>query len=873
MEENMKKRSIVKWKTWTARALMLSWLALAAGPGIATAAIHTVCAAGCTFNNANSNGNPVQAAIDAAVPGDIIEIRAGEVFNVRVVLPAKKGSQYITVRSSQWRDLPLPGYRVNPDEHGALMPSLQVFNTSEPALRAGANELQISNVNPATDTFTIPGHGWATNTKISCRTVESSILPDSIEVDTVYYVLNTGANTFQVSLTEGGGPLDIKSGLYSPNTYCTPVNPAHHFRFIGIDFQTKPGQETLYHLVEIGTSEESAVAGVPHHIEFERCLFRGFPNDSGPRNLLTLNGAYLRVEDSWLAHAKQYASESHAILLAHTPGPVVIRNNYINGASINILTGGTRTAIRGMVTSNVTIEGNLIEKLPYQLYGSGPGAPSGACLTGRYYINTNVNSTSCSDGGCYTCQDGSWVQDLAAPYRSSHFLTKALTEFKHCFRCRIEGNVIRTGFDGHDTGNPGYCMLLSSYQLATNRDVIFRNNRCDDVWSGFGMGSSDTVPMPHQNGPVRIENNLVTGMGRWPQYSVFAQEGTGAQRRAAYFATTYDNVSYKNNTIRTAGATTFGLLFSNTLGGPNPGFAFENNIIPQGIHVDGALDVGCGANGIGKFIQDAPGKMKNVVMFGSATSIYWSCAFQNLSLPPSVAYVSETDNRLSPTSPHSARCTSGCSFAGTDGKDVGVDVPVLEEAVSGSIAGTPKWSDQARLRVSEGSTRALLSYLAPDDVSCSVELFENAAMTQLYTDTSNTELQVDNRAGSVSDGRRRRFVLGTQVPLVANTLYYGRLTCGSRIMPFQLRTKTPGSETVQFGIQLQDSQAHHVVVEYDTNPAMTSPQVTNAVSFSNGTAKVMFPVAPGNVIYARWKKRDQSNTALASGPVEVYVAP
>jgi hypothetical protein len=92
-------------------------------------------------------------------------------------------------------------------------------------------------------------------------------------------------------------------------------------------------------------------------------------------------------------------------------------------------------------------------------------------------------------------------------------------------------------------------------------------------------------------------------------------------------------------------------------------------------------------------------------------------------------------------------------------------------------------------------------------------------------------------------------------------------------MPFQLRTRQAGSETVRFGIQLQDAEAHNAVVEYDTNPAMTSPQVTAPVSFSNGLVNLSVPVTPGSVVYARWKKRNQSNTALTTGPVEVYVNP
>jgi len=89
------------------------WIAvcLAVGAGAGEAATLNVCASGCQFSN-------VQSAIDAASPGDLILLRAGETFTGNLVLRAKSSSStsYITIRSdAPLGDLPAVGVRLIPE--------------------------------------------------------------------------------------------------------------------------------------------------------------------------------------------------------------------------------------------------------------------------------------------------------------------------------------------------------------------------------------------------------------------------------------------------------------------------------------------------------------------------------------------------------------------------------------------------------------------------------------------------------------------------------------------------------------------------------------------------------------------------------------
>src|SRR4051812_11803364 len=72
-------------------------------------------------------GTSLQAAINAAVPGDTITIQAGATFTGNFVLPDKAGTGWITIRSSAMNLLPPDGVRVKPSD-AVNMPKLVTPN-------------------------------------------------------------------------------------------------------------------------------------------------------------------------------------------------------------------------------------------------------------------------------------------------------------------------------------------------------------------------------------------------------------------------------------------------------------------------------------------------------------------------------------------------------------------------------------------------------------------------------------------------------------------------------------------------------------------------------------------------------------------------
>lgn len=87
-----------------------------------------------------SAGGRLQAALDTARPGDVIELTAGSAYVGNFVLPSKPGTEWITIRSSAHAQLPPPGSRIAPADAGR-MPTIVSPNTF-PAIRTASSAHQ-----------------------------------------------------------------------------------------------------------------------------------------------------------------------------------------------------------------------------------------------------------------------------------------------------------------------------------------------------------------------------------------------------------------------------------------------------------------------------------------------------------------------------------------------------------------------------------------------------------------------------------------------------------------------------------------------------------------------------------------------------------
>ncbi|HYV17885.1 MAG TPA: hypothetical protein VFC25_02510 [Verrucomicrobiae bacterium] len=86
-------------------------------------------------------GGDLQAALDAARPGDTVALPAGSVFRGPFDLPRTSGNGWITVRTAALDRLPPAGTRVTPDD-AAAMPVLEATEGTVLRAAAGAHHLR-----------------------------------------------------------------------------------------------------------------------------------------------------------------------------------------------------------------------------------------------------------------------------------------------------------------------------------------------------------------------------------------------------------------------------------------------------------------------------------------------------------------------------------------------------------------------------------------------------------------------------------------------------------------------------------------------------------------------------------------------------------
>lgn len=80
-------------------------------------------------------GGSIQAALNRAVGGDVIELQAGSVYKGALKLPKKAGSEFITIRTSaKDTELPAPDTRLDPKKYAAALPKILSNVKGEPAV-------------------------------------------------------------------------------------------------------------------------------------------------------------------------------------------------------------------------------------------------------------------------------------------------------------------------------------------------------------------------------------------------------------------------------------------------------------------------------------------------------------------------------------------------------------------------------------------------------------------------------------------------------------------------------------------------------------------------------------------------------------------
>jgi hypothetical protein len=226
---------------------------------------------------------------------------------------------------------------------------------------------------------------------------------------------------------------------------------AHHFRFIGIEFE--PTIDGLYNIIRIGEGDERKIEDLPHDIEFDRVYIHGSP-EYGQRRGIAANGRFITIKNSYISDIKQKGDESQAIGVWATDGPIQIVNNYLEAAAENILFGGA---------------GSYLKLVPTD------------CLIKNNHLNKPLN-----------WRDDDWV-------------VKNLFEIKNGRRIRVENNLMTNNWV---MGQDGFAILVTTRADNGKASIIEDVEFVGNIIRGSACGVNILGSEGSKGHNLRIRNNL-----------------------------------------------------------------------------------------------------------------------------------------------------------------------------------------------------------------------------------------------------------------------------------------------------------------------------------------------------------------------------
>jgi len=696
-----------------------------------------------------------------------------------------------------------------------------------------------------------------------------SNLPAPLAQDTLYYVCNLSGRTFKLGTTSGCGTTinitDVGTGMQSFSNQLVP----HGWKFSGIEFAPTSGNH-MGSLVQVGNGGETSVLSMPDSFEFDRNWFHDYSaTDDGPVRAILDNSTNLYVHDSWFDGIKDTSAESQCITGISSYGPTRIINNFLECMTENVMYGGGVPNYYPVTNQNKTITGNYFYK-PF-LWKNTTGAygtPSGTCLydaasspdprhRGGEYVYDTVGSQG------WVCVGGTWTMTGTPPFTGT---VKNLLEFKSGRIWTVSGNV----FEGNWlAGQAGQALTFGqnddSGPGTANDHLTVTNNKISKVyrlltWGSHCTGGAGVGNNPCVNGTPNNQNlinNLYVGGG--PPYCTvtFNTAGCNTQMWTSLYTgyATLQNRWDHNTIVEPDGLASTSPYFPQS-------FLYEitpatplNDQDTYTNSIDSYDFFGQKANFAGHWTNSIWNRMVLKGAAGDYTSGGSGSGnvFSNTSLPANntaVGFVNPSagDYHLSPTSPYSASCTTGCVFKSSDGTDLGADIDLVNMATSGAVAGTPPWDQQAGLQLTAGSTQIVFRYKAPTSTACTATIYNAPARI-----SANQAASVaDSSANSVSDVLDRQLYISG---LTASKNYWYKLACGGGVlMVGDVSTRAAGSGTSQFSFDWNAP----VAMQYSSSRSMSG-----AVSLPAATRQFI-PVPANSVVYAQ---------VGTTGPITILIAP
>ena len=392
-------------------------------------------------------GGDLQAAIDGARPGDVIELEAGATFVGNFVLPPQLEDEWLVIRSSAVDALPSHGERVDP----SFLPSMPT--------------------------------------------------------------------------------------LVTPNAEPVITSPpgTHLYRLEGLALRASSDVPLADALLAIGSTDEPVLTSQAHDIVVDRCVILGDPVHGGPTGI-SFQATRSAIVGSHVADFKSTTLDARAIAISNAPGPLLIANNTLEAAGVNIVFGGPAPGIPGLIPADVEICGNHIAK-PLRFM---PGHPSFEGTTWRTFelIEIAVGRRVLISGNLMEHAWDGFIADVRPGTWSPGTFSPEVVDVT------FANNVIRQVADGFEVTGTGEWTLA---RVRIVNDLIYDlDNRLVLALDVDGLVVERTTAMPGSH-VASAEPPLtgftwdanVLGPTTWGLHSAGRVEGTDSLEAAAPGAWTF----------------------------------------------------------------------------------------------------------------------------------------------------------------------------------------------------------------------------------------------------------------------------------------------------------------------------------------------
>jgi hypothetical protein len=374
-----------------------------------------------------------------------------------------------------------------------------------------------------TGNFTLPATSCTGGQVIMVRSVNSGSLPDTL--------------AYVDPAVSGANMAIVRSNNATPALLADPGDK--DWTFVGIIFESGHTLNSSgLDIVRICDGTANNAATICDNFTFDRCAFRTAASSFAHRGL-QFHGKNIDITRSHFSGIRSAGNESHALSTWNSPGPILVRGNYIAAGSIGMLVGGAVPGISGLVNSDITVDRN------------------------------------------YFTRDTSW-------HFVSGYAIKNIFELKNAQRVTITGNIFEHNWPD---GQSGFTIVFTvrangnGAPQSTIRDVTFQNNVIRHVGAAFNILGLDNQtagcnPSPCEStvmNNVVIHNNLIWDLDKqdwgWPDGV------TGAVGHMFQIDGSPQNLHITNNTVCSADS---GNIIT-AAGGQAAGFKFQYNIVRKDI--------------------------------------------------------------------------------------------------------------------------------------------------------------------------------------------------------------------------------------------------------------------------------------------------